>query len=602
MGNYTGSAAVDITGKADLVSGAVLDNLAALTAAGNLKDSLVLSAWFDQAVLTTSSPTFAAVTVTGTVQAEQLTSTDDITMQGHLLTLGDNSAANIVISFDGSANNGSITFVEASNQFDFGSSEIKTTNITDKQIVYSNGGILSGNANLVWSNNNLEITGDIEITNGHIQVAGTNAYIEVDNLTLDAATIVSDTGTISFVNEHLETSGDIRILSDTNGLELGAGDGTNGDVQLQSALPGNLTILNVSGGSASLTLNNNQGENPTVFSIAGAGATSVNVVSGGLFDYYIFGSSGNTVNKTVRIYGNPVATLRYAQFQIINSTVDKFQITSDTGEIDFDNENLTTTGTFDAGAATVTSLDAGSGTIQTTGDVQVGNDLLFPNAASVINFGTGDITLTYSANTLTFAGMTSFVFGSSNVSGIGTLDAGAITGTSFIIGANTLDTNEWAFLDGQDQAVKIASNPTFAGVIIGQDGFVEFNDVPSGTDKASGTIMSMQVDVNTVGYGGLLHMDTDGNWTDADANSTATMPALGMALGTTGVIDVLLTGVVKDTGWSWTIGGILYASGTVGQMTQTAPAVSGDQVQVVGIALSATSIYFNPSTVLVEVA
>ena len=46
----------------------------------------------------------------------------------------------------------------------------------------------------------------------------------------------------------------------------------------------------------------------------------------------------------------------------------------------------------------------------------------------------------------------------------GTLGAGAVTGTSFTIGANTLTTSEWAFLDGQDQAVKIASSPTFANI------------------------------------------------------------------------------------------------------------------------------------------
>lgn len=43
----------------------------------------------------------------------------------------------------------------------------------------------------------------------------------------------------------------------------------------------------------------------------------------------------------------------------------------------------------------------------------------------------------------------------------GTLGAGAITGTSFIIGDNTLDTNEWAFLDGLDQSVKSGTAPTF---------------------------------------------------------------------------------------------------------------------------------------------
>jgi len=52
---------------------------------------------------------------------------------------------------------------------------------------------------------------------------------------------------------------------------------------------------------------------------------------------------------------------------------------------------------------------------------------------------------------------------------------GVATATSIAIGANTLDTNEWAFLDGQDQALKISDSPTFDditttdNVVVGDD-------------------------------------------------------------------------------------------------------------------------------------
>ena len=62
-----------------------------------------------------------------------------------------------------------------------------------------------------------------------------------------------------------------------------------------------------------------------------------------------------------------------------------------------------------------------------------------------------------SASVLTLSG--------GNVTITGTLGAGAITGTSFIIGGNTLDTNEWAFLDGLDQALKTISKPTFGSTV-----------------------------------------------------------------------------------------------------------------------------------------
>jgi hypothetical protein len=51
----------------------------------------------------------------GTVQAEQITSTDDITMQGHLLTLGDGTDTNIDIYFNGSTNDAIWRFSPSSN-------------------------------------------------------------------------------------------------------------------------------------------------------------------------------------------------------------------------------------------------------------------------------------------------------------------------------------------------------------------------------------------------------------------------------------------------------------------------------------------------------
>ncbi len=60
----------------------------------------------------------------------------------------------------------------------------------------------------------------------------------------------------------------------------------------------------------------------------------------------------------------------------------------------------------------------------------------------------------------------------------GTLSAGAITGTSFIIGANTLGTTEWANLDGQDQTVKTTSSPTFAGLTVSGVGTINTIDMP----------------------------------------------------------------------------------------------------------------------------
>ena len=68
-------------------------------------------------------------------------------------------------------------------------------------------------------------------------------------------------------------------------------------------------------------------------------------------------------------------------------------------------------------------------------------------------------------------------------------------------------------------------------------------------------------------------------------------------------------GVVRNDTWNWTIGpgvsGLIYASVTAttgNTLSQTAPSATGDQVQVVGHAISADIMMFNPSPVMVEIA
>lgn len=92
----------------------------------------------------------------------------------------------------------------------------------------------------------------------------------------------------------------------------------------------------------------------------------------------------------------------------------------------------------------------------------------------------------------------------------------------------------------------------------------------------------------------------------ADADYAASMPIIALLCPATLAENVagefLLYGFFRDDTWTWAIGGLIYASCTPGALTQTAPIGSGDQVQVVGIAITATIILFNPDYVLVEIA
>ena len=82
------------------------------------------------------------------------------------------------------------------------------------------------------------------------------------------------------------------------------------------------------------------------------------------------------------------------------------------------------------------------------------------------------------------------------------LNAGAITGTSFIIGANTLTTSEFSFLDGINQTVATTSTPTFAGLNPAlSTGFLK---ITTGTGVLSSTtVIYISTDTNLTASSGV---------------------------------------------------------------------------------------------------
>ena len=98
--------------------------------------------------------------------------------------------------------------------------------------------------------------------------------------------------------------------------------------------------------------------------------------------------------------------------------------------------------------------------------------------------------------------------------------------------------------------------------------------------------------------GDILYFKSDGKVYKADANGSSTYPAMALALATasSGSNYVLLHGIYRDDAlYNLTVGGAVYLSTTAGAATQTQPSAANDVVQVIGIALHADRLYFNPS-------
>lgn len=104
----------------------------------------------------------------------------------------------------------------------------------------------------------------------------------------------------------------------------------------------------------------------------------------------------------------------------------------------------------------------------------------------------------------------------------------------------------------------------------------------------------------------LLCIDASGDYVEADATTDATVPVVGMAIESSTGTDrmVLIEGPITYAGWSFSdIGGDIYLSESAGEMTQDISGfASGSQVQKIGYATSATSMYLKIDRTILEVA
>ena len=106
--------------------------------------------------------------------------------------------------------------------------------------------------------------------------------------------------------------------------------------------------------------------------------------------------------------------------------------------------------------------------------------------------------------------------------------------------------------------------------------------------------------------GEVAYLKSDSKLWLSQANSADTMPikaictddVLASAIGV-----FLVEGFIRKDAWNWTVGQMIYASDvTAGALIATVPDTSGDQVQPVGIAVTADSIFFSPDLSMLEIA
>jgi len=125
-------------------------------------------------------------------------------------------------------------------------------------------------------------------------------------------------------------------------------------------------------------------------------------------------------------------------------------------------------------------------------------------------------------------------------------------------------------------------------------------------DHSSTGLKSTLVAAANVAFGDVCYIASTGKATLVDADAIASSSGLVMAdaaILANASGNWLFQGIVRDDTWNWTVGGLIYitVTGTTGNtLSQTPPTGTDDVVQIVGVALSADTMYFNPQLVQIE--
>lgn len=208
---------------------------------------------------------------------------------------------------------------------------------------------------------------------------------------------------------------------------------------------------------------------------------------------------------------------------------------------------------------------------------------LFLASGAVVNFNNGNVVLTHSSGILTVS------TGDLRVTTAGTNTASVVTvgGTQTLTG-------------------KTITAATLSGTQLLAEGASIGLDPALSTDGTwSGTTMTATAGY-TQSFGDLVYLDpTDSRWEAVDANSAAGADgdargilAMVVVPGTDGTAcTLLLNGVIRaDAKFpSFTANNPIYVSETAGSVTQTQPVTTDAVIRVVGQAITADAMYFNPS-------
>lgn len=432
---------------------------------------------------------------------------------------------------------------------------------TDITVTNAISGSVTGNAGTATALQNARTIGGVSFDGtANITVASATGGFAVSggNLTTSAINIVTDTTTGTKIGT--ATTQKLGFFNSTPIVQ------PTGDVvtALQNlGLGASLTVAATTIASRTLWGQTYDGSANVTGSL-----TSVGNITGGASSMTILAGTGASRTLTLQTTdsGSSAQTVL---------TLDAAKLATFAGNLTVGTSNSITTGTIELGATSDTTIARASagvasiegnnivvntssptlGTITTTGNIELGNasdTTLSRSAAGVLSVEGVDVATISASQTLTNKTLTSPTIQTTPV---------YASGTSLIL------------------------------------------TVPTSDDTATGEITNaFNSGYTSSAIGDLVYLDSSSTWqkADADASATTYQGMLGIALEvkTSGnALKVLLRGFAYcSTAFpTFTVGGIVYMSATAGAVTQTAPTTTDSATRILGYAVHADKMWFNPS-------
>lgn len=222
---------------------------------------------------------------------------------------------------------------------------------------------------------------------------------------------------------------------------------------------------------------------------------------------------------------------------------------------------------------------------------------LFLAEGAVINWDNSDATITQTNNDITIAGITTFGVGTSTAVTLGTIELGAASDTTIArVSAGVVS------IEGVN-ILTVAGGLLTGAITLGENTSIALDPAGSADGKYSGITVT-GVAGTTLVFGDLVYLAAvDSRWelTDADAAATAGDVMLGIcvlaAAADGSPTTILLHGIIRaDARFpALTISAQVYISTTPGDIVVVQPSGTDDVIRVVGRALTADEIYFDPA-------